>query len=228
MPQASDLRQAVIDRDIERVTALLESDPWLVVASTTNPDNETALHVAAELGLDDIAALLLARKAQIGAEDDYGRTPLHRAVWAGRASTLRLLIENGAEPVGDDKARRTILQPPDAPLSDEVWRVLMDTISIHQACALGDVEMVRQMLERNPELVSARDRDDDAWQYTPLHWAVYSGQLSLVEMLLDRGADIDAMDGGNHTPLLDAIEGGNEPMIALLRARGAWEPEGGW
>ena len=56
---------------------------------------------------------------------------------------------------------------------------------------------------------------------TPLHQAVWSGNLDVVELLLDRGAFLEAQTRDYRTPLFLAFERANRQMIALLLDRGA-------
>ena len=49
--------------------------------------------------------------------------------------------------------------------------------------------------------VNARDEYDQ----TPLHFASENGHLSVVEYLLDHGADIDAQDEKNHFHILEKL-----------------------
>ena len=56
---------------------------------------------------------------------------------------------------------------------------------------------------------------------TPLHRAAYRGYGALVELLLDRHADVNALDGRHQTPLHLAVAGGATTAAAILRARGA-------
>jgi uncharacterized protein len=59
----------------------------------------TALHVAAEEVLPEMASLLLASGADPNAADDEGNTPLARAVFSarGRYEVVRLLRKHGAK-----------------------------------------------------------------------------------------------------------------------------------
>jgi ankyrin repeat protein len=65
--------------------------------------------------------------------------------------------------------------------------------------------------------VNARDN----FKWTPLHHACHAGQLDIVELLLEHGADLDApaMNGG--TPLMRAIESSRIDLVQYLINRGA-------
>jgi len=57
---------------------------------------------------------------------------------------------------------------------------------------------------------------------TVLHDLVFEGRVEFVNLLLDRGADIDAIDGEYYsTPLGYAAHWGHHEMVALLLERGA-------
>lgn len=79
----------------------------------------------------------------------------------------------------------------------------------------------------------------DKWGRTPLHYAVYrwfngngagginavkspgSGSEELVNLILDRGANIDAQDNDGNTPLMIAVISQQPDMVQLLINRGA-------
>ena len=70
----------------------------------------------------------------------------------------------------------------------------MDTSdAIHQAAALGERDVVRRYLDADPARLEARDRKGA----TPIHRAVSAGVHGVIELLLDRGADLHArhLDG---------------------------------
>ncbi len=56
------------------------------------------------------------------------------------------------------------------------------------ASAGGDVEKVKEMLDRNPELASAYSSKGA----TPLHGAAAQGQYEVAALLIARGADVNA------------------------------------
>jgi len=56
---------------------------------------------------------------------------------------------------------------------------------------------------------------------TPLHEAAFSGNLGLLDVLVEHGADIDAVNEGGSTPLLFVSQAGKGDVIAWLLAHGA-------
>ncbi|XP_008119982.1 myotrophin isoform X1 [Anolis carolinensis] len=55
----------------------------------------------------------------------------------------------------------------------------------------------------------------------PLHYATDCGQLEILEFLLLKGADINAPDKHNITPLLSAVYEGHVSCVKLLLSKGA-------
>jgi ankyrin repeat protein len=95
-----------------------------------------------------------------------------------------------------------------------------------------DAQKVRALLDASPELLHARDRRTNG----PIHWAVMTRQLGLIDELVSRGADVNSrrMDGARPIQLAngdytyrgwrdvpkDTVTTPRE-VIAHLRARGA-------
>jgi ankyrin repeat protein len=69
--------------------------------------------------------------------------------------------------------------------------------TIFDASREGDADVVRGLLESDPELVTATDDDIR----TPLHYAAAYGHVEVATVLLDSGAEIDALEEDEETPL---------------------------
>ena len=69
-------------------------------------DGRTALHFAASYGCDESAQALIAAGADVGATDNYGRTPLHHCGFIGAADVL---VSHGADPLAKDSEGLTPL-----------------------------------------------------------------------------------------------------------------------
>ena len=60
-------------------------------------------------------------------------------------------------------------------------------------------------------------RTKSAW--TPLHFAASDGNLELARLLLDHGADFQAVNAGEQTPLQVALGNGHPDIVELARSR---------
>lgn len=59
-------------------------------------------------------------------------------------------------------------------------------VDVHTAAWSGDLDALRQLLERDPQRARAEDTSDYGDGYTPLHYAAYQGHLEVVRMLVRR------------------------------------------
>ena len=78
----------------------------------------------------------------------------------------------------------------------------------------GNLPLVQTLVLRNKASI-----DHIAW--TPLHYACAKGQLSVAEFLLAQGAQVDSRSLNNTTPLMMAVQSGNERLVKLLLDKGA-------
>ena len=88
------LLKAVKSNNVQDVEEILASG---ININDMSKNSQTALHLAAGLGHDQIAKLLISNGAQIDAKDiDSGFTPLHYAVWFNQLKTVEMLIAKRA------------------------------------------------------------------------------------------------------------------------------------
>jgi ankyrin repeat protein len=88
---------------------------------------------------------------------------------------------------------------------------------IHELAQKGNLKAVKTLVEQNPELVNARDKE----ARTPLHWACRGIHLEVVRFLVDKGADVNAEDSNKVVPLHSLAVRNDTEAIELLLAKGA-------
>jgi ankyrin repeat protein len=96
---------------------------------------------------------------------------------------------------------------------------------LHRAAEDGDLEEIERLI------LSGYDVDSfDDLGHTPMHRAVVGGQSKAVEVLLRRGALINANDEATigETPLALAVQSEHLEVVSLLLASGADPDITGW
>lgn len=70
-------------------------------------------------------------------------------------------------------------------------------VQLFNAVEAGQLEKARALLTATPELINLANSSGQ----TPLHRASYRGHEAIIQLLIDRGADVDAKDKNDQTPL---------------------------
>ncbi len=90
---------------------------------------------------------------------------------------------------------------------------------LHLAAAFGSPDAVTLLLQKDADV---HQRSSNALRNQPLHAVIALGRNpDTVRILLEHGADPNAVQAGGFTPLLQAAASGDAPLIALLLAAGA-------
>jgi ankyrin repeat protein len=93
-----------------------------------------------------------------------------------------------------------------------------DVETLRDAAERGDVALVVRILDAG---VPADACQKPGWSLTPLTFAARKGHADVAELLLSRGADVNATAPGAGTPLAVAAEAGRLEMVRLLLEHGA-------
>ena len=91
---------------------------------------------------------------------------------------------------------------------------------IIKAAKSGDIATIKSLLKSDPSLIDARDTDGS----TPLHCATWKGQEKVAELLLQEGANVNAVNQNEHwgtTPLHAAAHANQAKIAQLLLDHGA-------
>src|ERR1051326_2236049 len=88
---------------------------------------------------------------------------------------------------------------------------------IHEAAAKGDMDRIRVLLLRNPDLVNSKDQN----LYSPLLEAVGGDHKEAAELLLAKGANVNFLNGRSLPALHCAAARGNLSIVKLLLDHGA-------
>ncbi len=108
------------------------------------------------------------------------------------------------------KVAQALLQQPGIQINH---RARNGDSAVMLASYLGQLEMVKQLLQRHAEI------NHPGW--TALHYAATSGQLEIIKLLLEHHAYIDAESPNKTTPLMMASRAGKLEVLQLLIDEGA-------
>jgi ankyrin repeat protein len=190
--------------------------------------------------IDTLRTLISSDSALVNCEYEYF-TPIRFAVRENHRPVVDFLLDhdaNLADEAGDslvqiarDRGYTGLLAYLESRLHAR-YRVSPEGPAVAAAIRDRDAGRVRAMIDANPALVHAADERANL----PIHWAVMTRQIGLIDYLLQRGADINAhrpdglrpihlTNGDYHyrgwRDLPDSALQRHEPLIGYLIARGA-------
>jgi len=183
----------------------------------------TALHAAVQRVMPDVVTALLERGADPDARlerrlpfvsrrinqdngltpSNIGATPFFLAASFGDLEIMRILVDAGADPMlraNDGTTALMVAAGADYVDGADKYgrRWFGDNLPLQETA----LETVTYLLDLGLDLNATNDYDQ-----TTLHGAVYLGGTVLVPFLVDRGANIDAINARGQTPWMVAAEG---------------------
>jgi ankyrin repeat protein len=204
----------------DAATAKVLIDAAADVEAVAGVYKKRPLHEAAAAGWLGAVEALLAAGANVAAKTATGETPLHLAARGGHTEVVRALLAAGADPDASDVRRKTPWLEAQSAGHAEAAALLAARAAppdIVAALRSGRVDLVRRLVEGDPRLLGRLPGGA-----TALHVAAGAGHEDLVRFLLDRGADVNALDEGLMSPLHRVVhEGGSVRLAKLLLDRGA-------
>jgi ankyrin len=169
-----------------------------VDANSSNPGGETALMTAAKTGNVDAVKLLLDRGASIDAKESVrNQTALMWAVLENHPEIVKLLLARGA-----DVNSSTSVSIPDG------------TTGKPEAKS-GDIGA------HGPGMYRGRAVPSPSGAMTPLLFAARDGNLPIMRLLVDAGADLERAAANGTRPLVAAIINNHIELATYLLEKGA-------
>ncbi|KAJ0736257.1 putative cyclic nucleotide-binding domain, Ion transport domain, rmlC-like jelly roll [Helianthus annuus] len=158
-------------------------------------DFPVSLHFASRRGDVCLLQKLLKKGLDPNESDNNGRTALHIAASKGSENGVLLLLDYGADPNCTDIDGNVPL-----------WEAII--------AEQNNLHMLKQIIRYGGDVT--RPRNDTNDKATALHVAVLEGNIEMVKLLLDQGANIDQQDQFSCTPRDLADQQGHEDIKILF------------
>jgi ankyrin repeat protein len=169
------------------------------IAKCIDGNGNTIAHLAVHKDPTALKYVIEEYGADINAVNGHGKTPLHIAVKNNYSACTQYLLKAGAK--------------------DSVLSLVLST-PFHTAASCGSIDCL-ELLLANAKDPKARLNEVDRNKCTALHKCAHDGGLRVATWLVDKGAEVDAKDIHDTTPLLVAAKMGREAICEMLIKHGA-------
>ena len=222
---ATVLHHAALQGDADLVRHLIERGADI---QATTGDGANPMHWAA-MGRDGgaVIPLLLAGGLSADTPGPLGLTPMHLAALFGRPAALDALLAGGGKPGPTNATGVTPLHL--AASSATAETLLKGGAALDAPDGTGATpfmwahtrELARFLRERGADINARENWRSFVREGTPLAKAAYQGDNDRARWLLEEGADPNAGDINNLSPIYYAIWRRNIPLLQMLLDRGA-------
>ncbi|XP_047997766.1 ankyrin-1-like isoform X1 [Leguminivora glycinivorella] len=173
---------------LQTIKALLDSAED--IANYGSTESVTPLHVASTQGRVEVIQLLIDHGAMIDVQDFDGDTPLHDAALALKLKSVTALLHAGADPAIKNETGYT---------------------PFHLACFKGGFDIIKAMIPFVDDINEVTANGD-----TPLITAFNGNNESIIQFLLDNGADPHIKNNDGFLALDVALNHGCDEIFNLL------------
>jgi ankyrin repeat protein len=165
---------------------------------------------ASRAGHADMIKALLANGAKLDATHGNTEPALMAAARAGSVDSVKVLLAAGADPNGSEPLeQQTAL----------MWAVTEGHLDIARALLKAGANPNLQA--RVSTLTKRKNADFPSGGFAALHWAARNGDEAMISLLIENGANLNARNGDNSTPMMLAIVNDRFDTAAKLLKRGA-------
>ena len=157
----------------------------------------------------------LVQEANIDAQDDQGRTPLHWAAINEHLEVVDVLLNNGASTqVIDNDGNPAEVVIRNSEIRKKIRKAREQALfnpKLIKAAKEGDINKVKELVQQAN--INAQDNQGR----TPLHWAAMNEHPEVVDVLLDNGASTQVIDNDGRPAIL--LTGNFEIRKKISKAR---------
>lgn len=196
--------------------------------------HNTPLHLAILYDNYDLIEILLAKKVNIDIKNQCGKTPLELAIMKRNMEIIELILNNTIE-VNISNNDYTMLlyytinggfikiaiQLLSKCFNNVIEKVFGYNDLLYSAIDKRYYQIVKILVDRGVDINSTYSSSWLISHQTPLHHACKNGDYIMVQLLLNKGADVDIKDEFNKTPLHVAVQEGHVHTVVTLLNHGA-------
>ena len=181
--------KAARECDVAQIKRLQKQNKLRVDATDPKRGHKSPLHFAVLSNNKEIVkSILKSKHVRLSIQDDFGNSPLHLACEQGSAEIAVMLLNKQMRLVQDPQQQLRLVNH-------------LQRTALHICAYEGFSEIAYELISKSVEAqLEVTDRDG----CTALHLACARGHKSVAEVLLQAGANPDALDAHKQTPLTTA------------------------
>jgi ankyrin repeat protein len=211
-----------VSRDLYPIVELLLENNASLYKS--NKQNESPLMVASKKGHENLVRLLLSLGSRPDTKDLNGNTALHLAVLNNHEEIALYLINSRSNIDITNNLDQTALKLAEARNLKKVIDLLRSLtqssvglpskVEVRNIITLGDLTSLNQLFNKYPVL--AQDYKDLNFFVLIMRSHPHDKALSMTNMLVNFGANLEGPKGSEITPLIEAVKQSYEDFVELM------------